>query len=226
MKTFLGNLLTFTSLGFIIYFCWIVIKFIKNYVQSINEPNSTEKKLDKLYERKQFLHKILLSCCGFILCAIIGGSLLPNDTHSTSKKNRTTKTTKAHKRSNKKSQSNNSIKSNSSSFSKSANEDSSEMHDVSHTRGKNISNNLNSQISQHPELTGFSVNYNENTEAYEVTVPSEVTASTDNEQKTLYNTIVGAITKSDPDARIEFYNPQHMEVAHTGIFTGNIKLDE
>lgn len=92
MKTFLGNLLMFASWVFIIYFCWIVIKFIKDYVQSINEPNSTEKKLDKLYERKQFLRKILLSCCGFILCAIIGGSLLPDNTHSTNKKDRTTKT--------------------------------------------------------------------------------------------------------------------------------------
>ena len=226
MKTFLINLLMFASLGFIIYFCWIVIKFIKDYVQSINEPNSPEKQLDKLYKRKQFLHKILLSCCGFILCAIIGGNLLPNDTHNTNKKDRTTKTEKAHKHPNKKSQSSSSIKSNNSSFNKSASESSSEMRDVSHIRGKNISNDLNNQISQHPELTGFSVNYNENTEAYEVTVPSEVTASTDNEQKTLYNTIIGAITKSDPDARIEFYNPQHMEVAHTGVFTGDIKLDE
>lgn len=85
---------------------------------------------------------------------------------------------------------------------------------------------MNQYISQHQELSGFSVKYNTTDDAYEVTVPNTVTGATDNEQKSLYSTIAEVIQSKDPDAyTIDFVDQGNMPVAHVGAFSGTIKLD-
>lgn len=213
MRGFFSGVLYLVVFVVSIYFFVVLYRLIKSCVN--DKPKTPYDKLHVKYQHQQMRHKLFILLGIWFSSALIGGLISPSD--STDSKSEHSRIAQTKKKSNK------SKKASSSSSSTSLT--SSDMQEASEGRGKNIADNLNSQIAQHPELNGFSVNYNKEDDMYEVTVPTEITGDTDNQQKALYNTITGDITQSDPNAMIQFYNSQHMMIAHTTL-GGTVKLDE
>lgn len=100
--------------------------------------------------------------------------------------------------------------------------------EVVKARVKNTCDALNDQMSQHSELDGFSMK--PNGDQFKVTVPSSVTALSDNEQKSLYKSIVDLVYKYDNGTNqgsyVEFDGEDGMPVAHYSYISDGIKLDK
>ena len=83
-------------------------------------------------------------------------------------------------------------------------------------------------MSNHSELDGFSMK--PDGDQFKVTVPNTATALSDNEQKSLYKSIVDLIYSYDngtnEGAYVEFDGNDGMPVAHYSYISGKIKLDE
>lgn len=99
---------------------------------------------------------------------------------------------------------------------------------VSKARVKNTCDALNEEMSKHSELDGFSMK--PDGDQFNVTVPNTATALSDNEQKSLYKSIVDLIYSYDngtnEGAYVEFDGNDGMPVAHYSYISGKIKLDE
>lgn len=99
---------------------------------------------------------------------------------------------------------------------------------VSKARVKNTCDALNEEMSKHSELDGFSMK--PDGDQFKVTVPNTATALSDNEQKSLYKSIVDLIYSYDngtnEGAYVEFDGNDGMPVAHYSYISGKIKLDE
>ena len=120
----------------------------------------------------------------------------------------------------------------SSSKTSSSNEDDSsdekESNEVAKARVKNTCDALNEEMSNHSELDGFSMK--PDGDQFKVTVPNTATALSDNEQKSLYKSIVDLIYQYDngtnEGAYVEFEGNDGIPVAHYSYISGKIKLDE
>lgn len=103
-----------------------------------------------------------------------------------------------------------------------------ESDEVAKARVKNTCDALNEEMSKHSELDGFSMK--PDGDQFKVTVPNTATALSDNEQKSLYKSIVDLIYSYDngtnEGAYVEFDGNDGMPVAHYSYISGKIKLDE
>lgn len=106
--------------------------------------------------------------------------------------------------------------------------DEKESDEVAKARVKNTCDALNSEMSKHSELDGFSMKPSGN--QFKVTVPSSATALSDNEQKSLYKSVVDLIYSYDNGTNqgsyVEFDGDDGMPVAHYSYIGDKIKLDE
>lgn len=103
-----------------------------------------------------------------------------------------------------------------------------ESDEVAKARVKNTCDALNEEMAKHSELDGFSMK--PDGDQFKVTVPNTATALSDNEQKSLYKSIVDLIYSYDngtnEGAYVEFDGNDGMPVAHYSYISGKIKLDE
>ncbi len=103
-----------------------------------------------------------------------------------------------------------------------------ESDEVTKSRVKNTCDALNEEMSKHSELNGFSMK--PSGDQFKVTVPNSATALSDNEQKSLYKSIVDLIYSYDngtnQGAYVEFDGQDGMPVAHYSYISDKIKLDE
>lgn len=103
-----------------------------------------------------------------------------------------------------------------------------ESDEVAKARVKNTCDALNEEMAKHSELDGFSMK--PSGDQFKVTVPNTATALSDNEQKSLYKSIVDLIYSYDngtnEGAYVEFDGNDGMPVAHYSYISGKIKLDE
>lgn len=103
-----------------------------------------------------------------------------------------------------------------------------ESDEVAKARVKNTCDALNEEMAKHSELDGFSMK--PSGDQFKVTVPNTATALSDNEQKSLYKSIVDLIYSYDngtnEGAYVEFDSNDGMPVAHYSYISGKIKLDE
>lgn len=103
-----------------------------------------------------------------------------------------------------------------------------ESDEVAKARVKNTCDALNEEMAKHSELDGFSMK--PSGDQFKVTVPDTATALSDNEQKSLYKSIVDLIYSYDngtnEGAYVEFDGNDGMPVAHYSYISGKIKLDE
>ncbi|WP_323059007.1 hypothetical protein [Limosilactobacillus reuteri] len=105
--------------------------------------------------------------------------------------------------------------------------DEKESDEVAKARVKNTCDALNSEMSKHSELDGFSMKPSGN--QFKVTVPRSATALSDNEQKSLYKSVVDLIYSYDNGTNqgsyVEFDGDDGMPVAHYSYIGDKIKLD-
>lgn len=105
--------------------------------------------------------------------------------------------------------------------------DEKESDEVAKARVKNTCDALNSEMSKHSELDGFSMK--PSGDQFKVTVPSSATALSDNEQKSLYKSVVDLIYSYDNGTNqgsyVEFDGDDGMPVAHYSYIGDKIKLD-
>lgn len=103
-----------------------------------------------------------------------------------------------------------------------------ESDEVAKARVKNTCDALNEEMAKHSELDGFSMK--PSGDQFKVTVPDTATALSDNEQKTLYKSIVDLIYKqgngSNEGSYVEFDAQDGSPVAHYSYISDKIKLDE
>lgn len=103
-----------------------------------------------------------------------------------------------------------------------------ESDEVAKARVKNTCDALNEEMAKHSELDGFSMK--PSGDQFKVTVPNIATALSDNEQKSLYKSIVDLIYSYDNGTNegsyVEFDGSDGMPVAHYSYISGKIKLDE
>ena len=106
--------------------------------------------------------------------------------------------------------------------------DEKESDEVAKARVQNTCDALNSAMSKHSELDGFSMK--PSGDQFKVTVPSSTTALSDNEQKSLYKSVVDLIYSYDNGTNqgsyVEFDGDDGMPVAHYSYIGDKIKLDE
>lgn len=106
--------------------------------------------------------------------------------------------------------------------------DEKESDEVAKARVKNTCDALNSEMSKHSELNGFSMK--PSGDQFKVTVPSSATSLSDNEQKSLYKSVVDLIYSYDNGTNqgsyVEFDGDDGMPVAHYSYIGDKIKLDE
>ncbi|KEK15987.1 hypothetical protein HQ33_07435 [Limosilactobacillus reuteri] len=105
--------------------------------------------------------------------------------------------------------------------------DEKESDEVAKARVKNTCDALNDEMSKHSELDGFSMK--PSGDQFKVTVPSSATALSDNEQKSLYKSVVDLIYSYDNGTNqgsyVEFDGDDGMPVAHYSYIGDKIKLD-
>ena len=105
--------------------------------------------------------------------------------------------------------------------------DEKESDEVAKARVKNTCDALNEEMAKHSELDGFSMK--PSGDQFKVTVPDTATALSDNEQKTLYKSIVDLIYKqgngSNEGSYVEFDAQDGSPVAHYSYISDKIKLD-
>lgn len=103
-----------------------------------------------------------------------------------------------------------------------------ESDEVAKARVKNTCDALNEEMAKHSELDGFSMK--PSGDQFKVTVPSSATGLSDNEQKSLYKSVVDLIYSYDngtnQGAYVEFDGQDGMPVAHYSYISDKIKLDE
>lgn len=111
---------------------------------------------------------------------------------------------------------------------KSSSDSDSESSEVAKARVKNTCTALNQQMSQKSELDGFSMKPSD--DQFIVTVPSTATSLSNNEQKSVYKSIVNLIYQYDNGTNqgsyVEFDDDSGTPVAHYSIMSDKIKLDE
>lgn len=105
--------------------------------------------------------------------------------------------------------------------------DEKESDEVAKARVKNTCDALNSEMSKHSELDGFSMK--PSGDQFKITVPSSATSLSDNEQKSLYKSVVDLIYSYDNGTNqgsyVEFDGDDGMPVAHYSYIGDKIKLD-
>ncbi|MGM9908516.1 MAG: hypothetical protein ACI31O_01610 [Limosilactobacillus vaginalis] len=103
-----------------------------------------------------------------------------------------------------------------------------ESDEVAKARVKNTCDTLNEEMAKHSELDGFSMK--PSGDQFKVAVPSSATGLSDNEQKSLYKSVVDLIYSYDngtnQGAYVEFDGSDGMPVAHYSYISDKIKLDE
>lgn len=103
-----------------------------------------------------------------------------------------------------------------------------ESDEVAKARVKNTCDALNEEMAKHSELDGFSMK--PSGDQFKVTVPNTATALSDNEQKSLYKSIVDLIYSYDNGTNegsyVEFDGSDGMPIAHYSYISNKIKLDE
>lgn len=121
---------------------------------------------------------------------------------------------------------NSSTSESSSSSSKTSSESSKENSEVDKARVKNTCNAINKQIAQHPELQGFKLKPYD--DQFTVIVPANVLAMSDNEQRTVYQSVENLIYKYDNGTNqgtfIEFQDSNGNAVARSSYTGGRVKL--
>jgi|GEM_PF-4923163 len=118
--------------------------------------------------------------------------------------------------------------SNSSSNKKSKSSSKTSKSELAKTKVKNTCDALNEEMSKHSELDGFSMK--PSGDQFKVTVPSSATGLSDNEQKSLYKSVVDLIYSYDngtnEGAYVEFDGSDGIPIAHYSYISNKIKLDE
>lgn len=101
-------------------------------------------------------------------------------------------------------------------------------YELTKTKVKNSCDALNSEMAKHSELDGFSMK--PSGDQFKVTVPSSATGLSDDEQKSLYKSVVDLIYSYDNGTNegsyVEFDGSDGMPIAHYSYISNKIKLDE
>lgn len=84
-----------------------------------------------------------------------------------------------------------------------------------------LAKNLTSQMASDSTLNGFKIAYKDG--QFEVTVPTEVAAMTDNEQKEVYGSVIELLESHHANAPVSFYNQNGNPVARMTL-SGGVKL--
>ena len=118
--------------------------------------------------------------------------------------------------------------SSSSSKSNSKSENDKESREVVKARVKNTCDALNEEMSKHSELEGFSMK--PSGDQFKVTVPSSTTSLSNNDQKSIYKSVVDLIYSYDNGTNqgsyVEFDGDDGMPVAHYSYVSDSVKLDK
>lgn len=84
-----------------------------------------------------------------------------------------------------------------------------------------LAKNLTSQMASDSTLNGFKIAYKDG--QFEVTVPTEVAAMTDNEQKEVYGSVIELLESHHANAPVSFYDQNGNPVARMTL-SGGVKL--
>lgn len=84
-----------------------------------------------------------------------------------------------------------------------------------------LAKNLTSQMASDSTLNGFKIAYKDG--QFEVTVPTEVAAMTDNEQKEVYGSVINLLESHHANAPVSFYDQNGNAVARMTL-SGGVKL--
>ena len=84
-----------------------------------------------------------------------------------------------------------------------------------------LAKNLTSQMASDSTLNGFKIAYKDG--QFEVTVPTEVAAMTDNEQKEVYGSVISLLESHNANAPVSFYDQNDNPVARMTL-SGGVKL--
>ncbi len=84
-----------------------------------------------------------------------------------------------------------------------------------------LAKNLTSQMANDSTLNGFKIAYKDG--QFEVTVPTEVAAMTDNEQKEVYGSVINLLESHHANAPVSFYDQNDNPVARMTL-SGGVKL--
>lgn len=84
-----------------------------------------------------------------------------------------------------------------------------------------LAKNLTSQMASDSTLNGFKIAYKDG--QFEVTVPTEVAAMTDNEQKEVYGSVINLLESHHANAPVSFYDQNGNPVARMTL-SGGVKL--
>lgn len=84
-----------------------------------------------------------------------------------------------------------------------------------------LAKNLTSQMASDSTLNGFKIAYKDG--QFEVTVPTEVAAMTDNEQKEIYGSVINLLESHHANAPVSFYDQNDNPVARMTL-SGGVKL--
>ncbi len=80
---------------------------------------------------------------------------------------------------------------------------------------------MTSQMANDSTLNGFKIAYKDG--QFEVTVPTEVAAMTDNEQKEVYGSVINLLESHHANAPVSFYDQNDNPVARMTL-SGGVKL--
>ena len=84
-----------------------------------------------------------------------------------------------------------------------------------------LAKNLTSQMASDSTLNGFKIAYKDS--QFYVTVPDNVAAMTDNEQKEVYSSVISLLESHNANAPVSFYNQNGNPVARMTL-SGGVKL--